>query len=237
MYYTYVLKSIKDSRWYTGATRNLRERFKSHNDEKNFSTKSRAPFELLYYEACQNEGDAFAREKFLKSGLGKKYLKARLKRSLSQTGFTLLEVLVVMGIMTMLGGFALIVSMDVYRSFSFRTERDMLISVLQKARSQSMSNMCLGPGCTDGRPHGVHVSTGQYVVFQGATYATRDVSVDEVIAAENGAARIAPSSLTDVVFTQLSGAAAPVGTIGLLDDAGHISTTTINSEGQITWGN
>ena len=152
-----------------------------------------------------------------------------------QQGFTLLEVLMVTGIMTMVGGFALIVSMDVYRSFSFRTERDMLISVLHKARSQSINNICLGTGCTDGRPHGVHVTTGQYVIFQGASYATRDASVDEVVLAQSGAAKIAPSSLTDVVFTQLSGAALPVGTIGLLDDAGHVSATTINSEGQITW--
>lgn len=155
----------------------------------------------------------------------------------SGAGFTLLEVLVVMGIMSILGGFALIVSLDVYRGFAFRTERDMLISVLHKARSQSMNNMCLGTGCTDGKPHGVHVSTGAYIVFQGASYASRDVAVDEVVPAENAAARITPGSLSEVVFAQLSGSAAPVGSIGLTDSAGHISTTTINSEGQITWTN
>ena len=95
----------------------------------------------------------------------------------------------------------------------------------------------MGSGCTDGRPHGVHVSTGQYVVFQGASYLARDISVDEIYSANNGAASISGSSLTDVVFTQLSGGAAPVGTIGMIDSAGHISTTTINSEGQITWSN
>lgn len=153
------------------------------------------------------------------------------------TGFTLLEVLVVIGIMTMLGGFALIVSMDVYRGFAFRTERDMLVSVLYKARNQSMSNVCLGAGCIDGSPHGVYVSTGQYVIFQGTSYATRDTAVDEVIVASNAAASIAPHSLSEVVFTQLSGIASPVGTIGLIDTAGHVSTTTINSEGQISWSN
>lgn len=155
----------------------------------------------------------------------------------SGAGFTLLEVLVVMGIMTILGGFALIVSMDAYRGFAFRAERDMLISVLHKARSQSMNNVCLGTGCTDGKPHGVHVETGQYVIFQGASYATRDSAVDEVIVASNGAASISPLSLSNVMFTQLSGVATPVGTIGLIDTAGHISTTTINSEGQISWSN
>jgi prepilin-type N-terminal cleavage/methylation domain-containing protein len=155
----------------------------------------------------------------------------------SGAGFTLLEVVVVMGIMTMLGGFALIVSLDVYRGYAFRTERDMLIAILHKARSQSMNNICLGVACTDGRPHGVHIATGQYVIFQGASYAARDAAVDEVIPATNATASIVPSSLSEVVFTQLSGTAAPVGTVGLTDSAVHISTITINSEGQITWTN
>jgi len=86
MVYTYVIQSKKDKRWYTGATRDLRKRFKQHNDNKIPATKGRGPFKLIYYEACLNELDAFAREKFLKSGPGKQYLKKRLKRFLSLTG-------------------------------------------------------------------------------------------------------------------------------------------------------
>jgi len=51
-----------------------------HAEGKVFSTKGRGPFELIYYEACSDSGDAFAREKYLKSGMGKRYLKNRLKR-------------------------------------------------------------------------------------------------------------------------------------------------------------
>ena len=43
-------------------------------------------FKLVYYEACINEYDAKAREKYLKTGMGKKYLTNRLKRFLSLTG-------------------------------------------------------------------------------------------------------------------------------------------------------
>jgi len=86
MFYTYVIQSKKDSKWYTGCTNDLRKRFKQHNDNQVLSTKGRGPFELIYYEACINEADAFAREKYLKSGLGKRYLKNRLKRFLSLTG-------------------------------------------------------------------------------------------------------------------------------------------------------
>src|SRR4030042_3205360 len=86
MYFTYVLRSKKDKRFYTGLTRDLRRRLSEHNNGKVSSTKSRGPFELIYYEACINEEDAIAREKYLKTGMGKRYLKNRLKRFLSLTG-------------------------------------------------------------------------------------------------------------------------------------------------------
>lgn len=86
MHYTYVLRSLKDSKWYTGCCKDLRKRFNQHNENKVYSTKGRGPFSLIYYEACVNQQDAYAREKFLKSGMGKKYLKNRLKRFLFLTG-------------------------------------------------------------------------------------------------------------------------------------------------------
>ena len=86
MFYTYVLQSLKDKKWYTGSTNNLRKRFKDHNEGKVYSTKGRGPFILIYYEACLNDHDARVREKYLKSGMGKRYLKNRLKRFLSLTG-------------------------------------------------------------------------------------------------------------------------------------------------------
>ncbi len=86
MWYTYLLQSKKDNRWYTGCTDDLRKRFKEHNDGLVPSTKSRGLFDIIYYEACANKSDAFAREKYLKSGMGKRYLNNRLKRFLSLTG-------------------------------------------------------------------------------------------------------------------------------------------------------
>lgn len=86
MYYTYVIASQKSKYWYTGSTGNLRKRFSQHNTGKSTWTKSRGPWKLIYYEACLNEEDARAREKYLKSGMGKRYLKNRLKRFLFLTG-------------------------------------------------------------------------------------------------------------------------------------------------------
>jgi putative endonuclease len=86
MYYTYVLQSTKDGKWYTGFTGDLQKRFSDHNAGRVPVTKNRGPFELIYYEACLHEQDATAREKYLESGMGKRYVRNRLKRFLSLTG-------------------------------------------------------------------------------------------------------------------------------------------------------
>ncbi len=86
MYCTYVIQSKRDGGFYTGFTNDLRKRFNEHNSGEASSTESRCPFVLIYYEACGDEQDARCREKYLKSGMGKRFLKNRLKRFLSLTG-------------------------------------------------------------------------------------------------------------------------------------------------------
>lgn len=86
-YYIYVIRSIKDKRFYTGCTTDLRKRFQEHDENKFKSwTKGRGPFEMLYYEMCKNKEDAYQREKYLKTGMGKRYIKNRIKRFLALTG-------------------------------------------------------------------------------------------------------------------------------------------------------
>ncbi len=85
-YYVYILQSQKDRYWYTGFTVDLRKRFNQHNKNVIGWTKNRGPFEFIYYEACKNITDERSREKYFKSGMGKRYLKNRLKRFLSLTG-------------------------------------------------------------------------------------------------------------------------------------------------------
>ena len=68
--------------FYTGSTGNLRKRIEEHSNGGVPSTKSRRPLRLIYYEACLNKYDALRREKYLKTGKGKQYLRNRLKQSL-----------------------------------------------------------------------------------------------------------------------------------------------------------
>ena len=75
----YVLRHQQSSRFYTGFTRDLQKRLINHSS-------GRPGYELVYFEACLNVSDAMAREKFLKSGPGKRYIRNRIKRFLELTG-------------------------------------------------------------------------------------------------------------------------------------------------------
>ena len=83
MYYTYVLQSFQDGKYYTGFTKDLKLRVEQHNKGLVESTKHRRPFKLIYYEACLDRKDATKREKYLKTFHGKMYLGKRLKFYLS----------------------------------------------------------------------------------------------------------------------------------------------------------
>ena len=83
MYYTYVLQSKKDKKFYVGYTQDLKERVRFHSEGKIESTKNRLSVKLIYYEACLNQQDATHREKYLKTSWGKRYVKTRLKNYLT----------------------------------------------------------------------------------------------------------------------------------------------------------
>ena len=82
-YYTYIIKSLKNNKYYTGFTSDLKKRLREHNMGKKGSwTRGKGPYKILYFEACRHIEDALARELFLKSGMGKRYIHNRLKNFL-----------------------------------------------------------------------------------------------------------------------------------------------------------
>lgn len=78
MYYTYVLRSIKNGSLYIGSTEDLKRRFAEHNEGKSEYTSKYTPWELVYYEAGRSKESAIKREKQLKTGFGRAYLKRRI---------------------------------------------------------------------------------------------------------------------------------------------------------------
>lgn len=77
-YYTYVLKSLKDQKSYIGWSDDLKARVNKHNKGLVQATQSRRPLKLIYYEACLTKEKAISREKYLKSGFGRGFLKKRI---------------------------------------------------------------------------------------------------------------------------------------------------------------
>jgi len=260
MYCVYLLKSLSKEETYIGSTNNLKGRFVEHNLGKVTSTKRYRPWRLLYYEAYIDERLAHLREQRLKSngnairelkkrvGLikdikkdlssaifslpksGEGFIQHHFSKQKSGAGFTLIEITVVMGLLAAIAGLASFGSLDTWRGYNFRGERNLLISILQEARSQSVNNICLGTGCDDGRPHGVHIQADQYIIFQGSAYDPAD-PLNEVIGANNS---IAHGGLTDVVFSQLSGNVSAPGDI-VISDAIRTVTISINNEGRINY--
>ncbi len=78
-YYVYVLKSQKDKKLYYGFTTDLERRLKEHNKGKVQATKYRIPFTLEYFEEVEDIVLARKREKYFKSGFGRKYIQRKLK--------------------------------------------------------------------------------------------------------------------------------------------------------------
>lgn len=77
-FYVYVLESISNGDRYIGYTNNLKRRLKEHKEGKNFSTKFKRPFKLIYFEGCLNQSDAKRRENYLKTTQGRRFLGLRL---------------------------------------------------------------------------------------------------------------------------------------------------------------
>jgi putative endonuclease len=73
-YQVYVLKSLKDGIRHIGCGSSARERLRRHNKGDYIFTSGHRPWKLIFTENYQERKAAFEREKFLKSGQGRKWL-------------------------------------------------------------------------------------------------------------------------------------------------------------------
>ncbi len=79
MYYVYILKSTQESHWYTGHTSDLEKRLNTHNSGKVKSTKPFRPWTIVYHEEFPSRDEAINREKVLKTGQGRKWIRENVK--------------------------------------------------------------------------------------------------------------------------------------------------------------
>ncbi len=84
MFKVYVLKSLKTNKHYVGYTsKDLGERLAEHNRNCNKWDKGNSPFALIYHEDYPTKQEAIKREKFYKSGQGRKLLKTMVSDKIS----------------------------------------------------------------------------------------------------------------------------------------------------------
>ncbi|MBI5401534.1 prepilin-type N-terminal cleavage/methylation domain-containing protein [Candidatus Wolfebacteria bacterium] len=139
-------------------------------------------------------------------------------------GLTLIEILITTAIITVIFSLGLVFGIDFYKNYAFHSERDVIVSVLEKARSQALNNI-------NQKAHGVYFSGANYVIFQGNSYVERNPLFDLIIPKSYS---VILSGLNEIVFSRLSGESNASGTITVSGD-GRASDISINNEGQINW--
>lgn len=139
-------------------------------------------------------------------------------------GLTFIEIIIVIAILTILASLGLIFGIDFYKNYGLDAERNIVLSILQKSRGQAQNNI-------NQSPHGIYFQSDNYVLFQGASYTSRNSIYDQIIP-KNPAINV--SGLSEIVFEQLNGRPQIIGDI-VLDNAKRSLTISINNEGGINW--
>ncbi len=73
--FVYVISSKARNYTYTGITENVERRLFQHNSGQNKTTKPYIPFEIVLIEEYPDRSTARNREKYLKSGIGREFIK------------------------------------------------------------------------------------------------------------------------------------------------------------------
>lgn len=152
---------------------------------------------------------------------------------LSKNGFTLIEILIVIGILTLLVAGAVPGFQYFQRQRDLGSGADGIMAALRLARSKTLASQ-------NDSPWGVYFFTSTapngYILFNGASYGTRVPSFDEthLLPASVAIAQISLSIGQEIVFTRLSGNASSSGSVvlKLANEPAKTKTVYISSSGQ-----
>lgn len=143
----------------------------------------------------------------------------------AERGFTLLEVLLSVGIMTLILG----ISLPLFQGFQTRNDLDLTTqSIVEGLRRAEV----YARGSSGDTSWGLHVVAGTATVFRGTSYAARDTTVDETITIPSS---MTPSGLGDVIFSRFTGYPNTTGTITLATTANDSRTVTLNAKGLVSY--
>lgn len=143
----------------------------------------------------------------------------------NQRGFTLLELLLSVAILTLITG----LSLPVYESFVRRNDLDLTTQSVAAAvrRAETYAR-----GVNGDTTWGIRVQSNEVVLFKGASYAARDTAFDEKVSLPG---TVTPSGLSELVFAKLTGAPSATGTITLASTTNDTRTITVNAKGMVNY--
>lgn len=138
--------------------------------------------------------------------------------------FTLLEILIVIGIIGVLASLTLPWGMDFYKSQQLASESQAILQVLRRAQSRAMFQ-------ESDSGFGVYFSGNRYVLFKGSSFAGRDSQFDEIF---DLPAVVVPAGLAEVVFSKMEGKPSVTGDI-ILTSGSARRIININGVGRINY--
>lgn len=137
------------------------------------------------------------------------------------TGFTLVEILVAIGIMTLILGTVSPIGFNFYFDYQLESETRLLGTLLQQTRNLAMVNY-------NESDHGLYFDSANFIIFQGASFASRVTSKDKTFPRAQSISLSGPS---EIVFTALSGQTAS--TTYALSNSRKNREVYVNAEGLV----
>ncbi len=148
------------------------------------------------------------------------------RRCKNKNGFTLIEVLVVIGLLSVIAMMTIVTGISTVNRDTLAEERDLLVLLIAQARSRALANV-------NQSAHGVHIAGNVYTQFEGESLAGSDPAKHRTIPRASNVT-ISPIDV-DIVFSQRSGnVTTGAGTITLAKES-HTMTIEINNAGRIEW--
>jgi prepilin-type N-terminal cleavage/methylation domain-containing protein len=149
------------------------------------------------------------------------------------TGFTLLETLIALSLLSTFAIFELSNGTDSYERTIRRTDQQLLVSAIRKSRSDAIQGVCINPNCNAPASHGIRVTKDQLVLFEGNSYLSRYSPADITLSYD------APEDLSnamsaEVVFAAISGDVLSNQIISVTGPDHHTESISINTDGMVS---
>ena len=74
--FVYILRSLSRGTFYVGISQSPAKRMRQHNRDQSAGTRGKGPWETVLRESFDSYAEARTREKYLKSGVGREWIRS-----------------------------------------------------------------------------------------------------------------------------------------------------------------